>query len=215
MAASQIENSLPQTTCASFLARALLRSLGETLGNELYGCVLSQAGLDELNAGIADQDDESGFPLAKLEAIFGALKTVSGENSQSGVLQRSGRAWFLSLQRRSSPPLGIFTPDTLTLTKKLKIRRCGEILAEYFHRYTGFHFSVKSGSDMLQWGFDFPHAASYLCLGNGFADLWLGFWQELLYTLSGGKPYRLEQYKERHGNQLGWVIVVPYLPFEG
>ncbi len=215
MAASQIENFLPQTTCASFLARALLRSLGETLGNELYGCVLSQAGLDELNAGIADQDDESGFPLAKLEAIFGALKTVSGENSQSGVLQRSGRAWFLSLQRRSSPPLGIFTPDTLTLPKKLKIRRCGEILAEYFHHYIGLHFSVESGSDTLQWRFAIPHAYPYFCLGNGLANLWLGFWQELLYTLSGGKPHLLGLYQETQGDQLSWVIVIPYLPFEG
>jgi len=145
--------------------------------------------------------------------LFTALEKAGGENIRRGLLQRSGRAWFPSLQRRTNPPLGIFNPQVLTLPKRLKIIRCGQILADYFQRYTGISITNEPAKGNLVWQFAFPLANVDPSIGNGFVDLWVGFWQELLYTLSGGKNHLLEHHFEAERGS--WIILIPFLPFEG
>lgn len=206
-------SSIPQLSCANFLARSLLSSLRETLGNELFISLLREAGWADACGCFPPDDLEVQYPLQRLEGIFSALERIAGKRAQKGVLQRSGRACFHNLQRRSTPPLGIFTAEVLTLPKKLKVKRCGEILADYFHRYMRIDFLLESSQEALQWGFSIPEQDVLLC--DGLASLWFGFWSELLYTLSGGKPHLLEFTPAAGGSQPIWVIRIPYLPFEG
>lgn len=201
--------------CANFLARAILASLHETLGDASYLSLLRQSGLEEITLHVFSDDSARHFPFCKLGDFFAALERMGGETAQRGLLQRSGWAWFLNLQHRSSPSLGIFTAQVLTLPKRLKIKRCGEILAEYFHRYMGIGFRVESLPQMLQWGFEFPYPEHRSLIGKSLANLWLGFWGELLYTLSGGKPHLLQLTVDLDGDQPMWMIHIPFLPFEG
>jgi len=201
--------------CANFLARTIFASLYETLGEASYRSLLRQSGLDAIPLRVLPDDSARQFPFSKLGDCFAALEKMGGETFHRGVLQRSGRAWFLNLQRRSSPALGIFTAQVLTSPKRLKVKRCGEILAEYFHRYMGVGFVVESSPQMLQWDFEFPYPEHRSLIGKSLADLWLGFWGELLYTLSGGKHHLLHLTADRAGDQPRWMIHIPFLPFEG
>lgn len=201
--------------CANFLARTILASLHETLGEASYLSLLRQSGLEEITLQVIPDNSARHFPLSKLGVFFAALEKMGGETVLRGLLQRSGQAWFLHLQRRSSPSLGIFTAQVLTLPKRLKIKRCGEILAEYFHRYMGVGFLVETSPQMLQWGFEFSSPEHCPLIGKSLANLWLGFWGELLYTLSGGKPHLLQLSADLDGDQPMWTIHIPFLPFEG
>lgn len=201
--------------CANFLAHTILASLHETLGEASYLSLLRQSGLEEIALQAFPDNSARLFPFSKLEGVFAALEKMGGKSVQWGLLQRSGRTWFLNLQRRSSPPLGIFTAQVLTLPKRLKIKRCGEILAEYFHGYMGIGFRVESSPQMLQWGFEFPYPEHRSLIGTSLANLWLGFWGELLYTLSGGKPHLLQLTVDVDGDRPIWTIHIPFLPFEG
>jgi len=201
--------------CANFLARTILASLHETLGEASYLILLRQSGLEESPLWVLSDDSARQFPFSKLGDFFAALEKMGGETVHQGLLQRSGRAWFLNLQRRSSPSLGIFTTQVLTLPKRLKVKRCGEILAEYFHCYMGVGFMVESAPQMLQWGFEFPYPEHRSLIGKSLANLWLGFWGELLYTLSGGKYHLLQLTADLDGNQPRWILHIPFLPFEG
>jgi hypothetical protein len=192
-----------------------LSSLHETLGEAFYLSLLNQSGLGEIALHVLPDDATRDFPFSKLGVLFATLEKMAGETVQGGVLQRSGRAWFLSLQRRSSPSLGIFNARVLTLPKRLKVKSCGEILAEYFSRYMGIGFLVESSPQMLQWGFEFPYPEHRSLIGKSLANLWLGFWSELLYTLSGGKPYLLRLTAPLEEGQPIWMIYIPFLPFEG
>lgn len=204
-----------QTTCANFLGRTILASLQEILGKDFYTTLLRVCGSEDWLNSLPPDNLGLQFPLQRLERLFFALGSVAGEKAQRGLLQRSGRACFYSLQRRSTPSLDIFTPQVLTLPKALKVKRCGEILAGYFHRYMGCNFFMEPLQGGLKWGYKLSCGKADLVLGNGFAELWGGFWYELLYTLSGGKPHLIEITMLAGEKQPAWVIYLPYLPFEG
>ncbi|MFN3309293.1 MAG: hypothetical protein ACK44E_08805 [Anaerolineales bacterium] len=183
------------------------------MGNELFAALLREAGWEDALSCLPADDLKVQYPLQRLGNIFSALESLAGKRAQNGVLQRSGRACFHNLQRRSTPPLGIFTAGVLTLPKRLKVKRCGEILADYFQRYMRIDFLLEPSQDALKWGFSIPEQD--VLLGDGLASLWFGFWSELLYTLSGGKPHLLEFTPAAGASQPLWVIRIPYLPFEG
>ncbi|PWH14068.1 MAG: hypothetical protein DDG59_13445 [Anaerolineae bacterium] len=214
IAAAQSEPSA-FASCANFLARAIFASLDETLGKTFYANLLRESGLEQVALSALSDEVGKSFPLSRLSRLFVALEKMEGTTAQRGLLQRSGRAWFLNLQRRSSPSLGIFTAQVLTLPKTLKIKRSGEILAEYFHRYMDIEFSVQASPTGIRWGFGLPHAQQNSLLGSGLADLWVGFWSEFLYTLSGGKHHLIHLNSEVQLEKQAWVIDIPYLPFEG
>ncbi|GAB4478657.1 MAG: hypothetical protein Kow0088_18730 [Anaerolineales bacterium] len=205
--------SLP--VCAGFLAHSIFASLQETLGDTYYDLLIEQLKRNGADVALPEDDPVTQFPLRKMGDVFAALQKIGGENGSRGLLQRSGRAWFVHLQRRSSPPLGIFSPDVLTLPKKMKVKRCGEVLAQYFQRYMGVEFSVEPSPDHLKWSFVLPSSAQARLMGSGLCDLWFGFWGELLYTLSGGKHHLLKQVVEASTAYHRWGILIPYLPFEG
>lgn len=209
-------HSFASATCATFLARTIFSSLQETLGSAFFGSLWKSLPAGELELLLSNAaETDSQFPLHLLGDFFAALEKTAGERGCRGVLQRSGHVWFAHLQRRSSPPLGIFTPAVLTLPKKLKVKRCGELLAAYFNRYLGIEFVIEPSPEALKWFFLFPPSHSDAPLSNGFCDLWLGFWDELLYTLSGGKHHLLQSIAEVTGKRPCRGLLIPYLPFEG
>lgn len=210
-----MDNSTSQATCANFLARTILSSLHETLGNELFAHLLREADCTETSDFLPPDDLRMQYPLQRLGNAFSAIESLAGKRAQRGLLQRCGRACFLSLQRRSIPSLGIFTAQVLTLPKILKVKRCAEILAGYFHYYLGFQFLVEPYRNELKWIFKVPNTNFDPSLCSGFSDLWGGFWYELLYTLSGGKPHLIEIIAEAGEKQSTWGVCIPYLPFEG
>ncbi|MCS6907557.1 MAG: hypothetical protein RML93_06705 [Anaerolineales bacterium] len=216
MAATDRASHVSWASCANFLARTLFLSLRETLGDGFFRSVLVKAGLEGWAERSIPDNEARQFPLKKLETLFEVMARTDGINVQRGILQRSGRAWFSSLSRRSSPALNIFTFAVLTLPKKLRVKRCGAILEEYFQSYMeGVSFSVESPAQALEWQFKLSDSELGVSLGNGLADLWLGFWYEMLYNLSGGKPYFLDLTFCAKEGQPVWVLHIPYLPFEG
>ncbi|MCX8060965.1 MAG: hypothetical protein N3D16_00120 [Anaerolineales bacterium] len=211
----QLDKLTSSATCANFLARTILFSLRETVGDEFYSFLLREIGDADILARFPPDDLKREFPLQQLGNLFSALESVAGEKAKRGLLHRSGRACFLCLQRRPTPSLGIFTAAVLTLPKARKVKRCAEILGEYFQRYTGFIFSVEPTLHELLWRFEIPFPEIEFSLGTNMADLWSGFWYELLYTLSGGKPHLIEIVAGTGEKQLSWALRIPYLPFEG
>lgn len=215
MSRIELDHRTSSANCANFLARTILSSLRETVGDELYTSLLREVGDTDGHDLLPPDDLKMQFPLQQLESLFSALESMVGEKAQRGLLYRSGRACFWGLQRRLTPPLGIFTAQVLTLPKVYKVRRCAEILAEYFQHHIGFTFSVEPSARQLLWRFEAPCEEVELSLCTHLANLWGGFWDELLYTLSGGKPHSIEILAATGNQQPNWAVCIPYLPFEG
>jgi hypothetical protein len=79
----------------------------------------------------------------------------------------------------------------------------------------GVGIKIDSEPHKMQWCFEIPYPEHRYLNGKSLANLWLGFWGELLYTLSGGKYHLLQLTADLDGNQPRWILHIPFLPFEG
>ncbi|MGB9521318.1 MAG: hypothetical protein ACPL6F_01045 [Anaerolineales bacterium] len=208
------KNQQSDPCCANFIARSIFNSFEEILGQEEFRRVLELANLAHYLDSYPPQNTEKIFPLQDLKAFFETILTCYGEQSSRGLILRSGRTWFNRLYHQPSPSLGLSSLEFITLPKKLKQHRGAQILAGYFSRYTDWQIKTSVEGAFVVWQLETSSNENNAFL-KCFMDLFLGFWQEALYWISGGKTYIFDPLFERpRTNFLPAQICIPTIPID-
>lgn len=207
------KNKQSDPCCANFIARSIFASFEEILGREEFQLVLHQAQLDSYRYAYPPQNLENTFPLHDLKKLFNTISQLYGERSSRGLIFRAGRAWFNRLYHQQSPALGFGSLEFITLPRKLKHQRSAQMLARYFSRFGDWHFQTGLDGAFVIWQLDCPLDDNPAVAVN-FMDLFLGFWQEALYWLSGGKTYVFEPVVRKLGEAFPAQISIPTIPID-
>ncbi len=199
--------------CANFIARSIFTSFEEILGREDFQQVLHQARLDTYLDSFPPQNLDIAFPLSDLWVLFNTLNQIYGERSSRGLIFRAGRAWFNRLCHQQSPTLGLGSADFFTLPRKIKQQRSAQVLARYFSRFGDWQIKTGLDGPFVIWQLDCPIKDNPTTT-TSFMDLFLGFWQEALYWLSGGKTFVFEPCMHKISGTFPAQISIPTLPID-
>ncbi len=200
--------------CANFLARSFFLSFEEELGAAEMKQALESAGLQTYVGGYPPYNDEKEVPLQIVGDFFIALEKFYDERSCRGLIQRAGRNCFNRLQRQPNPALGFSSTDFLVLPKAMKLRKGAQMVADYFQRYADIYVDTNWDGHDLHWRVQYQHINGTQPWFNYLADFFLGFWQEALYFISGGKSFVFDQNKTRQKGQAQCWIRIPSVPID-
>jgi hypothetical protein len=200
--------------CANFLARSLLESFTEELGKTEMAQALQLAGLEEYIGNLPPDNLEKDTPLEVFGRFFNALQKQYEERSCRGLIQRAGRSCFYRLYRRSTPSLGLSSMDFLTLPKSLKVRKGAQLVAEYFRTFADLKVHAGGESQDVHWRMEYKLLDEFQPGYQFLPDLFLGFWHEALYSISGGKTFLFEHVISNQENEFQSLIRIPSSPID-
>ncbi|MFZ5810161.1 MAG: hypothetical protein ACOY16_12835 [Chloroflexota bacterium] len=200
--------------CANFLARSILESFTEELGRAEMALVLQSAGLIEFMEIFPPDNLEKDIPLEVFGRFFNALHKQYDERSCRGLIQRAGRSCFYRLYRRSTPSLGLASLDFLTLPKSLKVRKGAQLVAEYFRTFADLNVHAGGEGSDVHWRMEYRLLDEFHPGYQFMPDLFLGFWHEALYSISGGKTFLFEHFISNQENEFQSLIRIPSSPID-
>ncbi len=175
------------------MGRIILLSLEEIIGPNAVKVALNQAGLTHYVSKYPSNTMKKQFGFDELSQIQVALEQLFGPRGGRGVALRSGRVCFKYGLREFGPTLG-FTDLAFRLAPlDTKLQAGAGIFADIFNQFTDQKVRVETTTDHIMWHIDRcpvcwnRHSDTPVC------HLAVGILQELLYWVSGGKVFNVEE----------------------
>lgn len=175
------------------MGRIILLALEEALGRTGMNAVLNVAGLHHLMSNYPPNNFDPAFPFEELAAITQSLEDMYGPRGGRGVALRAGRASLKYGLRDFGPIMRTADLSFRLLPLNMKLKAGTEVFAETFNEYTDQIVRLEYQPDALLW----HNERCPICWGRSTSEpcchLGVGILQEMLYWLSGGKTFMIEE----------------------
>lgn len=175
------------------MGRIILLALEEVLGRNGVNAVLNVAGLQYLIGGYPPNNFDPGFPFTDLSAINQALEDMYGPRGGRGVALRAGRASHKYGLRDFGPIAKTAELSFRLLPLNMKIKVGSEVFAETFNQYTDQMVRLEMQPGALLWHNERCPICWERTTSGPCCHLTVGILQEMLYWLSGGKSFVVEE----------------------
>jgi predicted hydrocarbon binding protein len=175
------------------MGRIILLAFEEVLGRNGVNAVLNVAGLHHLISGYPPNNFDREFPFSDLSAINQALEDMYGPRGGRGVALRAGRASHRYGLRDFGPIAKTTELSFRLLPLNMKLKVGTEVFAETFNEYTDQLIRLEMRPDAIFWHNErcpicWERTASEPC-----CHMTVGILQEMLYWLSGGKSFMVQE----------------------
>jgi len=185
--------SLPSLFLPNKIGRILLLSLEEVIGHNGVNAVLNVAELPHLIPNLPPNTLDREFAFDDLGRIHQALDRLYGQRAGSGLALRTGRAAFKHALREFGPMLGMTELSYRLLPLHMKLKSGLEGTAGILNRHTDQTVHLEETPDAYLFHLD----VCPLCWGRHLdqpgCHLAIGFFQEGLGWMSGGKNFLVEE----------------------
>ena len=175
------------------LGRIFLQAIEEILGHNGLNAVLNQSQQSYLINNYPPNDLERRLSFQQVSAIYAALEAMYGPRGGQGVAIRCGRVSFKYFLRDFGPEIGLSDLEFRLLPPHTKIREGVNILANAFNQYSDQIVRVEETETGYLWHIE----RCPICYGRQsttpFCHAGVGFLQEALYWVSGGKFFNVEE----------------------
>ena len=152
------------------------------------------------------------FPLKKISHLLVGLESAYGTLAGRGLAQRIGRACFKYSLNEFGPELGFSDLSFRLLPLHAKLKTCNEAFAALFNRFIGQLIRLETDEKSLTWQIE--HCP--LCRGRHSdvpcCQLAVGWLQELLFWVSGGRCFEVEERKCMACGDNACIIVIDRAP---
>jgi predicted hydrocarbon binding protein len=173
--------------------RVLLLAMEEILGREGIHSVLRDASLASFMDHYPPANSDKTFSFETVGKLLGSLEQAYGPQGGRGTALRVGRACFQRGLRDVGALTTITSPDFRFLPLSTKLPAAANTFADVFNSHTDQRVRVEEKEHYLLWHIE----CCPLCWGRKANEpicyLAVGFAQEALYWLSGGKIFDVEE----------------------
>ena len=186
--ASEDDHFLPNK-----IGRILLLSLEEVVGHNGVNAALNVAGLPDLIHSYPPNTLDREFRFSAVGRIHQALDRLYGTRAGRGLALRTGRAGFKHALREFGPMLGMTELPYRLLPLPMKLKSGLEGTAELLNRYTDQIVHLEEGPEAYRFHLDLCPLCWGRRLDQPGCHLAIGFLQEGLSWMSGGKNFLVEE----------------------
>lgn len=174
------------------MGKMFLSAVDEVLGlSERQTLFASSAAAQRRKKG----DDSFGLTLEQITRFQAVLLRSSGERAGRGLSHRIGRSFSKYLLQGLGVELGLESTDFRLLPSRKRIRTGLGLLARAFNENTDQKVRLVEGDGRLLWSVDPCPFCLQTVDGQAYCDWMVGFIQEALSWLSGGKYYQVKEEK--------------------
>jgi predicted hydrocarbon binding protein len=194
------------------LGRMYLLALEEVIGRNAVNAALNLAGLVHLLDNYPPNTLDRDFRFDDLGRLHQALERLYGPRGGRGLALRTGRASFKYGLREFGPMLGITDLAFRLLPLTMKLKAGVEGFAEIFNRYTDQVVHVEERPEALAFHIDRCPLCWNRHTDGPCCHLAVGFLQEGLAWLSGGKSFvvtETECIAQGDASCLLWILREP------
>lgn len=175
------------------MGRILLDAIEEILGSAGMIAALQYSGLTHRINSYPPDHNQTGYPFNELSSLLAGLENLYGPRAGHGIALRSGRAAFKIGLRSLGADLGLLEPGFRLQPIPQKIRTGTSLLADTLSEVSDQ--KVELIEFEKHYGFTVSHCP--VCwqrqANQPICHLTVGFLQESLYWLSGGKYYDVQE----------------------
>ncbi len=186
--ASEDDHFLPNK-----IGRILLLSLEEVIGHNGVNAVLNVAELPDLIHSYPPNTIDREFGFSSVGRIHQALDRLYGLRAGRGLALRTGRAGFKHALREFGPMLGMTELPFRLLPLPMKLKSGLEGAAELLNRFTDQTVHLEEGPEAFRFHLDLCPLCWGRRLDQPGCHLAIGFFQEGLGWMSGGKNFLVEE----------------------
>lgn len=175
------------------IGRLLLLSLEEVIGHNGLNAVLNVADLPAWIGNYPPNTLDREFGFSAVGRIHQALDRLYGQRAGRGLALRTGRAGFQHALREFGPMLGMTELAYRLLPLHLKLKAGLEGTAQLFNRLTDQTVHVEEAPEAYRFHLDLCPLCWGRHLDQPGCHLAVGFFQEGLAWMSGGKNFLVEE----------------------
>lgn len=184
--------------------------------------ILGRAGMDEVfclmgRAESLNRDDlaggrDPGFPLEQISHLQAGLERAYGARAGRGLALRIGRVCFKFSLGEFGSELGFSDLSFRLLPLQAKLKTSNEAFAVLFNTITGQHIHLETDEKCITWQIEHcplcrsRHSEVPCC------HLAVGWLQEALFWVSGGKYFEVEERKCIANGDSACTIVIDRAP---
>jgi predicted hydrocarbon binding protein len=174
------------------MGRTVLLAMEEILGHAGTNAILNLAGLPAYLAYPHD-NQELDLPFTHISRLQAGLETAYGPRAGRGLALRIGRACLKYVLGEFGPELGLSDQAFRLLPLQTKLKTSSEAFATLFNNHTDQKIRLKIDQKSIFWQiercpFCWERKSEVPC-----CHLAVGFLQEALFWVSGGKYFEVEE----------------------
>ncbi|HEX7621529.1 MAG TPA: 4-vinyl reductase [Anaerolineales bacterium] len=185
---------MPINSNFSRAGRILILAMEEILGHNGVISILNLAFPSYFDQDSAD-NNYLDFRFEHISSLQIALENTYGSRAGRGLFLRVGRACVKYGLREFGPELGITGLAFRLLPLPTRLKVGSEALARLFNNFTDQHISLEIDEKYIHWHTGHCPLCWKRQSGDPCCILAVGFLQEALYWISGGKYYLVEENK--------------------
>jgi len=182
----------PRTCYPGRMGRFFMSAVDEVLGRSERQTLFAASALAERRKMVADPFGFTHEQIARFQAV---LVRSSGERAGRGLSHRIGRSFSKYLLQGLGVELGLESSDFRLLPSRKRIRTGLDLFARAFNENTDQKVCLVEGNGRLLWSVDPCPFCLQTVDGRAYCDWTVGFLQETLSWLSGGKYYQVTEEK--------------------
>jgi predicted hydrocarbon binding protein len=168
---------------------AMEEILGQSGGNAMHDLL----DLPAYSGKYSPNDDNRQSPILHISQLQDGLESAYGNRTGRGLAQRVGRACLKYALREFGPELGLTDLAFRLLPLQTKLKTCTEAFASLFNSYTDQKVRLERDEKYLYWLIERCPQRSGGVAESPSCHLAMGFLQEALFWISGGKYFDVEE----------------------
>lgn len=175
------------------MGRIVLLALEEVVGNESMDTILTMARMRDRLEQYPPSDFGAGFSFDELARMQQALEELYGVRSGRGLARRLGRVCFIIGAQDLRPVLGVADLAFRVLPLRIRLKAGFEVLAHIFRQFSDHRVRLEEEARYFRWvaercGVCWGRRSEAPC-----CHLSVGLLEEVLYWLSGGESFYIEE----------------------
>jgi predicted hydrocarbon binding protein len=188
-------NSAPFHSYPDCVGRIVLLAMEEILGSGGVKLVLDLAHLPGIITPPLVSGQEPVFSLEQAALLQTALESAFGTQAGRGLAQRVGRTCLKYGLREFGSSLGVTGQAFRLLPLPARMKVGSESLVGLFNQFTGQHVRLEFEKRYITWHIEHCPLCRERQADVPCCTMLVGFFQEALYWVSGGKYYLVEEKK--------------------
>lgn len=188
------------------MGHIILQGMEEILGGDGLGSVLQAAR-------ISCPEEQQAFPFPFFGQLSEALEKVHGTLAGRGLSLRAGRACFSYALRAYADGSPMADPLFRVMPFPAKLNAAGLALANLFNQETDQRVHVEESEGRMLWKIERCPFCWQRHTTEAACHLAIGFAEESLYWLSGGKIFEVEEVACVARGDLACTMQIDLVPF--
>lgn len=205
--------SIQTNTYFEEFGRCLFNSIEEVIGTSEMQAILKSVNQAERTKPDLQQQTILPVSFDNICEVQSAIEDNYGVQCGQGILLRIGRAFFNFILRDFSPQIGFTDPSFRFLPMRKKIKAGLERLAVMYNQFLDQPVCIKE-EDQYYWVME----RCPLCWNKRSSQkscaFMVGFLQEAMYWLSGGRQFRVEEIDWAATGNLTCTMQIKKQPYE-